>query len=399
MTKALGVAQVARNVVTLSRLYPSTAYPGWGPFVRDEVVELAKRNNMAVVSPLLWHPRRFSEEGRRVAAVPRVTIEDGIPVVRPRLPGIPVGGRIIEPWLWALHLRPLVKRVYDEIGGDLVHAHFALPDGFAAAYYASREGVPVVLTIWGSDVLVLGRQHVSRGLLKRTFDRTEAIIAVSEELAERAQQLGAAADRIRVIPGGVPYLPREPRDSIRTKLGIPSGSICVLWVGGLVPVKQPLDLLQAFAHFAASGHVDASLVMIGDGPLREKVSEFVRRSDLQRAVRLLGRRQRDEVWRWQCAADVLVNSSRSEGTPLSVLEALGAGTPVAGYPLPGVSAAVQAVAGGTLAADTTPQALAAAIAETLDCTRDRNALARDAREQFSLARAAHAIQDVYEAVL
>jgi teichuronic acid biosynthesis glycosyltransferase TuaC len=389
---------VARNVVTLSRLYPSAAYPGWGPFVRDEVVELARRNTMSVIAPLPWHLRTSSDEARRVAAVPSVTTEDGIRVVRPRLPGIPVGGRILEPWLWALRLGPLLQFAYDEIQGDLIHAHFALPDGFAAAHYASRRRVPLVLTIWGSDVLVLGRQYVSRGLLKRTFDRTQAIIAVSDELAERAEQLGAQADRIRVIPGGVPYLPHEPRESIRARIGIPHGSICVLWVGRFVPVKQPLDVVQAFAQFAASNRMEACLVMIGDGPLREKVSEFIHRCGLQTVVHLLGHGEREEVWRWQCAADVLVNSSRSEGTPLAVLEALGAGTPVAGYPLSGVRGVVDAVAGGKLAADMTPRALAFAIADALASARDRNTLARDARERFAISRAARAIEDVYEAV-
>jgi glycosyltransferase involved in cell wall biosynthesis len=388
---------MGRNVVTLSHLYPSAAYPGWGPFVRGRGGRVAGRNTMAVVAPLRWHPRT-SSEARRLAAVPRAMTEDGIRVVRPRLPGVPVGGRIIEPWLWALCLRPILQRVYDELDGDLIHAHFALRDGFAAAHYASLERVPLVLTIWGSDVLVLGRQHVSRGLLTRTFDRTQAIIAVSDELAERAVRLGAQADRIRVIPGGVAYLPREPRERIRAHLGIAQGSICVLWVSGLIPVKQPLDVVRAFAQFAASDGVDASLVMIGDGPLRNEVSEFVRRSHLQAVVRLLGRRERDEVWRWQCAADVLVNSSRSEGTPLAVLEALGAGTPVASYPLPGVRAILDTVAGGTLAADTTPHALAAAIANALASARDRNTLARDARERFAISRAARAIEHVYEAV-
>jgi teichuronic acid biosynthesis glycosyltransferase TuaC len=389
---------VARNVVTLSRLYPSSAYPGWGPFVRDEVVELAERNTMAVVSPLLWHSRWLSEEGRRVAAVPHITVEHGIQVVRPRLPGIPVGGRIIEPWLWAVRLRPLLSRVFHEISGDLVHAHFALPDGFAAAYYTSRERVPLVLTIWGSDVLVLGRQHVSRGLLKDTFERAQAIIAVSDELAERALQLGAAADRIHLIPGGVPYLPREPRETARTSLGIVSGSTCVLWVGRLVPVKQPLHVLQAFARLAASASVETSLVMIGDGPLRKKVSDFVRDSELQASVRLLGHRDRKEVWRWQCAADVLVNSSRSEGTPLSVLEALGAGTPVAGYPIPGVRAVIEAVGGGSLAVNRTPHALAAAIDAALANARDRDTLASDARNRFAIARVAREVEAIYEAI-
>lgn len=388
---------MGRNVLTLSHLYPSPAHPGWGPFVRDEVLELARRNTMAVVAPLPWHRRPSSEEARRVGAVPRVSMEDGIRVVRPRLPGIPVGGRIIEPWLWALRLRPLLRRVYREMDGDLVHAHFALPDGFAAARYASRAQVPLVLTVWGSDVMQLGRRRSLRGLLRRTFDEARAIIAVSEELADRAESLGARSDQLRVIPGGVPYLPAIPRDEARARLDV-GAAICILWVGGLVPVKQPLQALEAFEYLDAAHTRDMLFVMIGDGPLRREVHEHVRRRNLERRVRLVGHCEREQVWIWQCAADVLVNSSRSEGTPIAVLEALGAGTLVAGYPVGGVGAALDAVAGGTLAAEKTPRALAEAISEVLDAGRTREHLARAARARFNIAETARAIESVYEAV-
>ena len=84
----------------------------------------------------------------------------------------------------AVRLRPLLQRAYSEIDGRLVHAHYAVPDGFAAARFAAADGVPLVLTVWGSDVLRLGRIRRARTLLARTFAEARAIIAVSDELAE-----------------------------------------------------------------------------------------------------------------------------------------------------------------------------------------------------------------------
>ena len=89
--------------------------------------------------------------------------EDGVRIVRPRFPGIPIGGRIVEPRLWAHVSAPVLRGLYEEMDGDLVHAHFALPDGFAAAHFSTGEGVPLVLTIRGSDVFVLGRRRIARG--------------------------------------------------------------------------------------------------------------------------------------------------------------------------------------------------------------------------------------------
>jgi teichuronic acid biosynthesis glycosyltransferase TuaC len=381
-----------RNILTVSHLYPSPAFPGLGTFVRDEVVELARRNNVIVVAPF--------RGARRVPVVPEEKEEDGVPVVRPRFPGIPIGGRIVEPRLWASRLRPLLHGLYEELDGDLVHAHFALPDGFAAAHFAVRDGVPLVLTVRGSDVFVLGRRRIARRDLRYTLDHTRAVIAVSDELAEHVTRLGVPSGRLHVIPGGVPYRPREDRQEARRRLGVDESAVCILWVGRFVSVKQPLDAIRAFAAFVASSpRRDAMLVLIGEGPLAARVRETVRREGLDGRVRLLGYRSREDVWAWQCASDLLLNSSRSEGTPIAVLEALGAGTRVAAYPLPGVRTALAAVDGGTTALDSTPQALAAAIAAELGEAGDRDALATEARKRFDIARAGRQIEDVYESVL
>ena len=160
---------MARNILTVSHLYPSPAFPGLGTFVQDEVVELAR----ATTSSSLRHSGR----AKGVPAVPMEAEEDGVRIVRPRFPGIPIGGRIVEPRLWAWRLRAVLRSLYEEMDGGLVHAHFALPDGFAAAHFSSGEGVPLVLTVRGSDVFVLGRRRIARGDLRRTLDRTRALIA------------------------------------------------------------------------------------------------------------------------------------------------------------------------------------------------------------------------------
>ena len=283
---------------------------------------------------------------------------------------------------------------------DLVHAHFAIPDGFAAARFASRERAPLVLTVRGSDLLVLAREAAARPLLVRTLDQANAIIAVSEELADRVEQLGARPELVRVIPGGVPYEPTLDRAYARRLLGIPEGDTCIVWVGHFVPVKQPVDVIDALRWLdAGAAGRTVRIVMIGHGPLWRAVADLVHRRSQDGAVRLVGHIDRRDVWAWLCAADLLVNSSSSEGTPISVLEALGAGTPIVAYPLVGVRAVVDAVDGGTIAAGADPQALAAAIEAELSTVRDRHRLSIAARQRFDIARAAEAIEDVYAALV
>jgi len=292
-----------------------------------------------------------------------------------------------------------MRRAFREIDGELVHAHYAVPDGYAAARFASLERAPLVLTVWGSDVLQLGRIRRARGVLARTLGEARAIIAVSDELAEGAERLGASRDRLHVIVSGVPYLRPLARDDARAQLGVSDDAVCVLWVGRLHPVKQPEEMIRAFDELRPLIGRDALLVMVGDGPLRKAVRELVHQRRLNGNVRLVGHCSRDATWRWQCAADVLVNSSKSEGTPRAVLEALGAGTPAVGYPLRGVQAALSAVEGGRVAAERKPASLSAAILEELATSRDRSRLAMRARERFAIERTVRAIEDVYESVV
>jgi glycosyltransferase involved in cell wall biosynthesis len=385
-------------VLFLSHLYPSAVFPGAGPFVRDEVIALSGRNRVAVVSPLRvgLATRRAI---RRAGPLPYAAVEDGISILRPRIPGVPLGGPALESRLWAARLGPILERAYAEIDGELLHAHFALPDGYAAAQLARRRRLPFVLTVWGSDLLRYGTRASLRPLVRRTLAQARGVIAVSDELAERAAALGAGAETIRVIPGGVAYPTPLARSDARAQLGLAADLLCIVWVGGLVPVKQPLQALEAFRLLLSRLDREALLVLVGDGPLREELRRAVQRSKLELQVRLTGQLPRELVWSWQCAADVLVNSSRSEGTPVALLEALGAGTPVVGYAVGGIGAALEAVDGGRLAAARTPEALAEAIAEELATPRDRAHLALEARRRFGVATTASAIERLYDAAL
>ncbi|MGH2579015.1 MAG: glycosyltransferase family 4 protein, partial [Actinomycetota bacterium] len=118
------------------------------------------------------------------------------------------------------------------------------------------------------------------------------------------------------------------RDDLLNELGFSASSRVLIYVGRWDSQKDPLRLLRAFRALLAEDR-DIALVLVGDGVLRGELQAFVRSHGLDRRVALSGPRPQPGVADWLRAADLFVLSSAYEGMPMSVLEALGSGLPVA----------------------------------------------------------------------
>jgi glycosyltransferase involved in cell wall biosynthesis len=132
--------------------------------------------------------------------------------------------------------------------------------------------------------------------------------------------------KLAVVPNGVDV------DRIDAALaavgGEPTGTcpaLTVVSVNRLIPLKDPSTLLEAFS--AARGSSD-QLLLVGDGPLRPRLQRAVTEARLDRAVTFTGIVPRDDVYRILATADVFVSTSRGEGLPVALLEAMACGCPV-----------------------------------------------------------------------
>ncbi len=167
----------------------------------------------------------------------------------------------------------------------------------------------------------------------------------------------------------------------------------VVSIGRLIPIKDQATLLTAFATASRPGD---RLVVIGDGPLRDDLEQLAGRLGVADRLELAGLLPRDEVYRVLAAADAYVSTSRGEGLPLSVLEALAAELPAVLSDIP----PHQEVAAATAAARLAPVGDARAFADAL--TRllvlpleQREALGRSARKAVTDAFSVHSMTDGY----
>ncbi len=317
--------------------------------------------------------------------------------VRDRLSGVaaPVHtlqlARPIDPaFVWRL------ARWVRASGADVVHAH-----EFTMAVYgtlaARLAGRPVVVTMHGGAGF---ERRVRRRLALRLAARlAHRMIGVSRATSDRlTAALGIDAGRIVTVPNGVPE-PAGSRERARRQLGLDAHHQLVLAVGNLYPVKDHATLVAAAA-LLDRGRA-WTIAIAGRGDERQAIDAAIQRHQLGDRVRLLG--LRDDVQELLAATDIWVSSSRSEGMPLSMLEAMRAGRPIVATAVGGVPEAITNEVTGLLVPPEDPQALAWAMQRLLDDRRLAEALGKAARsvaaDRFSDERMLDAHLALYASAL
>jgi glycosyltransferase involved in cell wall biosynthesis len=201
-----------------------------------------------------------------------------------------------------------------------VHVHFAFGAAAVAIFLEALSGIPYSLSIHGSDVL-LENPLIEEKLRRARFIVSNCHFHV-ENLRRRFPSL--AQQRFYVVPGGLdleapPWSRSEPPGT-----DLP---LRILHIARLVPVKAQEVLIRALASLRDQGR-DFRCRIVGDGPLRAELQHLVQSLHLQDRIQLLGACFQAEVTRLYDWSQVLVLSSRSEGTPMVIIEAMAKARPV-----------------------------------------------------------------------
>jgi glycosyltransferase involved in cell wall biosynthesis len=243
--------------------------------------------------------------------------------------------------LATVRLAQLIRRERPHV----VHTHTAKAGalGRVATALARLPDRPVVVHTFHGHVLRGYFGPVRSGgfrLLERLLaSLSDALVAVSPEVRDDLVALGVAPrSKFAVVRLGIELeqrvaAPKDARVEARTLLGVPPERFLVGWLGRMTGVKRTEDVLLALARLRGLG-VDAALCMVGDGPDREALEEHAHRIGVARHVLMLG--YQEDVARWYAAFDAIVLPSGNEGTPVSVIEALAARTPVVATRVGGV---------------------------------------------------------------
>ena len=210
---------------------------------------------------------------------------------------------------------------------DVIHGHSS-KGGAIARLAAMGTGTAAFYTLHGLIMMDPGLSRIKRwfylAIELGLSLRTSGIIAVSPEEARAAVGIGLGKSRVFTIPNGVGPAELTARRAARDALGLGDEAMVIGFVGRIVDQKAPRVLVEAFAATAAVVP-GVHLVMVGDGPLLEPMRELGRILKVADKIHWLGERDAREVF---AAFDIFALSSRKEGLPYVVLEAMAAGLPI-----------------------------------------------------------------------
>lgn len=369
------------RIVVLTTLFPHAAQPTAGLFIRERMFRVGRLLAVSVVAPVPWFPLQGLARHWRPHFRPRVgamETQQGIDVRRPRFLSLPGACKWLDGFFLAAGCLPTLLRLRRSFDFNLIDAHFAYPEGYAATLLGRWLRVPVSITLRGTEVPLACDRRRRRRMIT-AMRRATRIFAVSESLKRHAESLGVAGEKILVVGNGVDTdkFYRLDRRAARQELGLPLDAPVLVSVGALVERKGFHRVFECLPALRRRFPELRYLVVGGPGPegdwsarLRRQVIDL----GLQQCVVFLGTLAPEKLRLPLSAADVFVLATRNEGWANVLLEAMACGLPVVATDVGGNAEVVADARLGILVPFAPAEPLAQAIADALTRDWDREAI-------------------------
>ena len=213
---------------------------------------------------------------------------------------------------------------------DLLHVHYAIPHA-SAAYMAQQilathgRHVPFITTLHGTDITLVGRDPSFEPVITFAIERSNAVTSVSESLKRDTYSHFPVKRDIQVIPNFICFdqYAHAPDPVIRMAHA-PAGEKLLVHVSNFRRVKRVDDVLAVFERVRK--HMPTRLLMIGDGPERQRLEQQCRSMEYGGDVSFLGKMIAPEEVVSNC--DLFLLTSETESFGLAALEAMACGVPV-----------------------------------------------------------------------
>jgi glycosyltransferase involved in cell wall biosynthesis len=229
------------------------------------------------------------------------------------------------------------KKLLSMIKPDIVHAGWVPTCGFTTALSNFH---PFLLMPWGSDILLTPkRRWFYKKITQFTIKRADMITCDAETVKKEIVQLADyPQEKIVVFPWGIDLSLFKPdislRVNLRKRLGI-EGKKVIIMNRSFKPVYGIEYFLKALP-MVWEKVPDVYVLLIGSGPLENELRKIVKKLNLEPIVKFMGEVSNEEMPAYLNASDLFVSSSLSDGTSLSLLEAMACGLPVVVTDVPAI---------------------------------------------------------------
>jgi glycosyltransferase involved in cell wall biosynthesis len=282
----------------------------------------------------------------------------------------------LDGFFMALGCLPKLLRLRRSFGFNVIDAHFAYPEGYAATLLGRWLHVPVTITMRGTEVPI-ARDASRRRRMLDALHAAARVFSVSESLKQHAVSLGLPAEKVVVVGNGVDTekFRRVPRQAAREALDLPREASVLVSVGALVERKGFHRVMECLPALRQRFPGLRYLVIGGAGPEGDwsrELHSLAKKLGLDDCVHFLGALAPAALKQPLSAADVFVLATRNEGWANVFLEAMACGLPVVTTDVGGNAEVVADSRLGILVPFGHRQALEGAIAEALrrDWNRD-----------------------------
>lgn len=383
------------HIGVLTHNYPRFAGDFSGTFVEALCDELARQGHPVTIwapadaaynRPLTYRPEPAAESPIPPAAVTLRLYRYAWPARVQRLGymrsmqsdlALRLEAYLLSPLLFAAGIRQVLADITNATGAartrpDVLHAHWVLPNGFIGAVAGRHLGIPLAVSVPGSDAQVAAKNPLFRRMAAFTFAQAGLLTANSTELRDAVLPLGADNDKFdMIIYGTDPDALRPDRRGVielRAKIGLPPETPVILCVGRMVYKKGFDMLIRALAEAPLAAR-NLAVVMVGGGDQLADWQALARDLGVAERVHWVGSVPKTEIGVYYNLAAMLAMPSVSkpaDGLNVCVLDAMSCARPIVASTVAGNPLAVVDGVTGLLVPEQHPPALAAAVAALLD---------------------------------
>lgn len=241
---------------------------------------------------------------------------------------------LVNTWL-----QKLARRRYHGSPPDFIYERYSL-FGWSGLELARRWKVPLILEV--NAPIAREQEGYERFVLLQSADAIEreilcgagAAIAVSRVVGDWVLSRGVPRERLHVIPNAIARERFERAGdgrAIRERFGL-DGRRVIGFVGSFQPWQDTACLVRAYERLRAR-HPDAHLLLVGYGPLRDELEQWVKRRGLSGAVTFAGSAPHDAIPDYLAAMDIVAApyprwQGEFHGSPMKIFEYMAAGRPI-----------------------------------------------------------------------